>query len=162
MIKFFVNKRSVVFCFTALVVIVGILAYISLPRESVPEFKQPYIFVTTTYIGVSARDIENLVTRIIEEEIDGLEGLDEITSSSQQNLSFIFAKFTSDVDQETALRRVRERVDLAKPELPDECDDPLVQELSSSNWPILITVLSHPKGLAVIDNAAEKVESTLR
>lgn len=162
MIKFFVSKRSVVFCFTVLVVIAGILAYISLPRESVPEFKQPYIFVTTTYVGVSAKDIENLVTRVIEEEIDGLEGLDEITSSSQQNLSFIFAKFTSDVDQETALRRVRERVDLAKPELPDECDDPVVQELSSSNWPILITVLSHPKGLTVIDNTAEKVEEILK
>jgi len=83
MVKFFVNKRSVVFCFAVLIVIVGIMAYISLPRESIPEFKQPYIFVTTTYIGVSAKDIENLVTRVIEEEIEGLEGLDEITSSSQ-------------------------------------------------------------------------------
>ncbi len=162
MIKLFVNKRSVVFCFTVLIIIVGIIAYVTLPRESVPEFKQPYIFVTTTYIGVSAKDIENLVTRVIEEEIDGLEGLDEITSSSQQSLSFIFAKFTSDVDQETALRRVRERVDLAKPNLPDESDDPVVQELSSSNWPILISVLSHAKGLGVIQNAADRVEETLK
>lgn len=162
MVKFFVNKRSMVFCFAVLVVIAGIMAYISLPRESIPEFKQPYIFVTTTYIGVSAKDIENLVTRVIEEEIEGLEGLDELTSSSQQNLSFIMVQFTSDVTQETALRRVRERVDRAKSELPDECDEPVVQELSSSNWPILITVLSHPKGLAVIDDAAEKMEEALK
>ena len=162
MVKFFVNRRSAVFCFAVLVVIAGIMAYISLPRESIPEIKQPWIFVTTTYVGVSARDIENLVTRVIEEEIEGLEGLDEITSSSQQSLSFIFAKFTSDVDQETALRRVKERVDIAKTALPDECDEPIVQELSTSNWPILITVLSHPKGLAVIDEAANKMEEALK
>ena len=162
MIKFFVKKNTAVFSFSVLVVIAGLMAYFSLPRESIPEIKQPYIFVTTIYAGVGAKDIENLVTRVIEEEIDGIEGLDEIQSSSQQSLSFIFVKFTSDVDQETALRKVRERVDIAKSELPDDADEPVVKELSSSNWPILITVLSHPKGLAVIDDDAEKVKEILK
>lgn len=162
MIKFFVKKNTAVFSFSVLVVIAGLMAYFSLPRESIPEIKQPYIFVTTIYAGVGAKDIENLVTRVIEEEIDGIEGLDEIQSSSQQSLSFIFVKFTSDVDQETALRKVRERVDIAKSELPDDADEPVTKELSSSNWPILITVLSHPKGLAVIDDAAEKVKESLK
>ena len=162
MIKFFVKKNTAVFSFSVLVVIAGLMAYFSLPRESIPEIKQPYIFVTTIYAGVGAKDIENIVTRVIEEEIDGIEGLDEIQSSSQQSLSFIFVKFTSDIDQETALRKVRERVDIAKSELPDDADEPVVKELSSSNWPILITVLSHPKGLAVIDDDAEKVKETLK
>ncbi len=162
MIGFFVRKHSAVFCFSALILIAGLMAYFSLPRESVPEIKQPYIFITTTYPGVGAKDVENLVTRVLEEEIDGLEGLHEITSASKQSISFIFVEFTSDVSQETALRRVRERVDIGKSQLPDEADEPVVQEFSSSNWPVFITVLSHPKGLTVIDNAAEKVEEALK
>lgn len=162
MVGFFVRKHSAVFCFSGMVIIAGLLAYFTLPRESVPEIKQPYIFITTTYAGVSAKDIENLVTRIIEEEIDGLEGLHELTSSSKQSISFIFAEFTSDVTQEVALRRIRERVDIAKSNLPDDADEPVVQEFSSSNWPVFITVLSHPKGLAVIDKAAENVEDVLK
>ena len=61
MIKFFVKKNTAVFSFSVLVVIAGLMAYFSLPRESIPEIKQPYIFVTTIYAGVGAKDIENIV-----------------------------------------------------------------------------------------------------
>src|SRR5512133_1475574 len=138
MIRFLVNKASVVFTFSFLIVLSGIISYIRLPRESAPEIKQPYIFITTTYLGVSARDMENLVTRVIEDEINGIDGLIEITSSSQQGLSFIFTKFASDISVETALRRIQQRVDRARPELPEDAEEPSVQELSSSSFPILI------------------------
>jgi multidrug efflux pump subunit AcrB len=144
MVGFFVKKHMAVFSFSILVIIIGIMSYLDLPRESVPEIKQPYIFVTTTYPGIAAKDIENLVTRPIEEEIDGVEGLSEITSSSQQSLSFIVVEFTSDVTVEEALVKVRERVDLAKAFLPDDVDEPVIQELNSSNWPVFTVSLSNP------------------
>src|SRR3972149_6955378 len=112
MIKLFIKKHNAVFIACALIIAVGIMAYIRLPRESTPEIKQPWIFVTTVYPGVSAKDIESLVTIPIEEEIDGLEGLSKITSSSAQSVSSIFAEFTADTEVETALRRVKERVDV--------------------------------------------------
>lgn len=162
MVRFFVRKRAAVFCFCILILVMGLMAYFSLPRESMPEIKQPYIFVTTTYPGVAAADMENLVTRPIESEIDGLEGINEITSSSMQSLSSIFIKFNSDISVETALRRVRERVDVAKGELPVDVNEPNVTELSSSSWPILIVVLSHPDGLSLLDKDADKVEEALK
>ncbi|HEX2955922.1 MAG TPA: efflux RND transporter permease subunit [Chitinispirillaceae bacterium] len=162
MIRFFVNKASVVFTFSFLIVLSGIISYIRLPRESAPEIKQPYIFITTTYLGVSARDMENLVTRVIEDEINGVDGLIEITSSSQQGLSFIFTKFASDITVETALRRIQQRVDRARPELPEDAEEPSVQELSSSSFPILIISLSHQDGIGVIDKTAEDLEEDLR
>jgi len=162
MIEFLVRKNAAVFSFAVLIVVLGAISYATLPRESVPEIKQPYIFVTTLYPGVSASDIENLVTRVIETEVDGLEGIEQLSSSSMQSLSFIFVKFSSDVTVDAALRRVRERVDVAKGELPDDAEEPTVTELSSSNWPIFTVVLSHPEGLHVIDGAAEKVQDELK
>jgi len=162
MIQFLIKKRAAVFSLTFLIIVIGIISYLSLPRESVPEIKQPYVFVTTLYPGVSAKDIENLVTRVIEDEIDGLEGIETLSSSSQQSLSFIFVKFSSDISVEEALRKVRERVDVAKAELPDDAEEPTVTELSSSNWPIYITVMSHPDGLHVIDKDVDRVQEELK
>ncbi|NLE01482.1 MAG: efflux RND transporter permease subunit, partial [Fibrobacter sp.] len=115
MIRFLVDKAAMVFTFSVLIVVAGIMSYMSLPRESAPEIKQPYVFVSTVYPGVSAKDMENLVTRVLEDEINGVDGLLEISSSSQQGLSFIYTEFASDISVETALRRVQQRVDRARP-----------------------------------------------
>jgi multidrug efflux pump subunit AcrB len=162
MIRFIVQKKAAVFTLSVLIILAGVTSYLNLPKEASPEIKQPYIFVTTIYPGVGAKDVENLVTRPIEDEIDGVEGLEEVVSTSQQSLSFIFATFSSGVSVETALRRVQERVDIAKAELPDDVEDPVAQELSSSNWPVIIVSLSHPEGLEVIDRAAERVRDEVR
>lgn len=162
MIRFLVDKAAMVFTFSVLIVVAGIMSYMSLPRESAPEIKQPYVFVSTVYPGVSAKDMENLVTRVLEDEINGVDGLLEISSSSQQGLSFIYTEFASDISVETALRRVQQRIDRARPLLPEDTEEPVVQELSSSSFPILIISLSHKDGLAVIDNTAEDLEEELR
>ncbi|MFP4536562.1 MAG: efflux RND transporter permease subunit, partial [Spirochaetaceae bacterium] len=86
MIKLFIQKQMAVFSFAVLIVIMGIIAYVQLPRESSPEIKQPYIFINTTYVGVSAEDIESLVTQPIEQELDGMDGVKEITSESRQSV----------------------------------------------------------------------------
>ena len=162
MIKLFIQKHMAVFSFAALIVIMGIIAYAQLPRESSPEIKQPYIFINTTYVGVSAEDIESLVTQPIEQELDGMDGVKEITSESRQSVSFIFVEFTSDVTVETALRRVKDRVDLAKPRLPDDAEEPFVREFNVSDWPIFVVVLSHPDGVDIIDNSAELFQEDLK
>ena len=105
MIKLLVSKHTVVFVASILIVIMGVLSYIRLPRESAPELKQPWVFVTTIYPGVSPKDIESLITRPIEEEIDGLEGVTRISSTSRQSVSWIYVEFASDVAVETALRK---------------------------------------------------------
>ncbi len=158
MIKLAVNKRTAIFTMALLIITMGLTSYMSLPRESTPEIKQPYVFVTTVYPGVGAKDVETLVTRPIEQEIDGLEGIKEISSSTQQSVSLIIVEFTSDVEVETALRRVKDRVDLAESELPDDVEDPLVKEFSSSTWPILVIALSNPNGLEYIENNAEDLQ----
>ncbi len=162
MIRLFIQKHMAVFSLSALIVILGSIAYVTLPRESSPEIKQPYIFITTSYIGVSATDIETLVTDPIENELEGMDGLIELTSESRQNFSFIFAEFSSDVSVEEALRRTKDRVDIAKAGLPDDADEPRVREFSVSDWPIFVVILSHPDGVEVIDSAAREVRDSLK
>ncbi len=162
MIQLFIRKHMVVFSLSALIVVLGVIAYVTLPRESSPEIRQPYIFITTTYVGVSATDIETLVTIPLENELDGMDGLAELTSESRQNSSFIFAEFSSDVSVEEALRRTKDRVDIASSQLPDGADDPFVREFSVSDWPMFVVILSHDDGVEVIDAAAREMRDALK
>jgi len=162
MLEQIIKNRAAVFAMSILVVVLGVSAYISLPRENTPEIKQPWIFVTTVYPGVAPADIETLVTRPLEDAVDGLEGVNKITSSSRQSVSSLFVEFDSSTTTEEALRRVKDRVDGAKGELPDEAEDPLVKELNSSDWPIFIAVVSHPDGVAVIDAPARALRDELK
>jgi len=162
MIKLFIEKHMAVFTVAVLIILMGLFAYISLPRESSPEIKQPWVFITTVYPGVSPKDIESLVTIPIEEEIDGLEGMSKIQSTSGQSYSFVWIEFTSDTDKEIALRKVKERVDIAKTTLPDDVEEPTVEEFSSSDWPIFITMISHPDGIDQIDAPARDLQERLK
>jgi multidrug efflux pump len=162
MTRLFIEKTMAVFALVVLIVVLGAISYVTLPRESSPEIKQPYIFITTTYVGVSAADIETLITQKIENELDGMDGLKELTSESRQNISFIFAEFTSDVSVEEALRRTKDRVDTATAQLPADADRPNVREFSVSDWPMFVVVLSHPDGVEVIDQAARLMRDELR
>jgi multidrug efflux pump subunit AcrB len=162
MIRAIVNKYQAVYVFTIMVIIMGLSAYSSLPRESSPEIRRPVIFVTTVYPGVSAVDIESLVTKEIEDELDGVTGLDKITSSSSLGVSSITAEFTGDTEVEIALRRVRERVDTAKTDLPEDAEDPIVKELNFSDQPILIINVSNPNGLEVIEKSIDYLEEEFK
>jgi multidrug efflux pump len=83
MIRLFIQKHMAVFSLSVLIVIVGVIAYVTIPRESSPEIKQPYIFITTTWAGVSATEIETLVTQPIEKELESMNGLADLTSESR-------------------------------------------------------------------------------
>lgn len=162
MIAWILKQRTAIYALSVLVVIVGVVAYIRLPREDNPEIKQPWIFVTTVYAGVPPADIESLVTRPLEEALDGLEGVSKISSSSRESVSSIFVEFDSNTEVETALRRVKDRVDGARGDLPSDANDPMVKELNSSDWPVLIVVLSHPGGAEALDAPAKKLQDELK
>jgi multidrug efflux pump subunit AcrB len=162
MIKFIVEKYQAVFVFAIMVIILGMMAYSTLPRESAPEIRRPMIFITTIYPGVSAVDIESLVTKEIEDELDGLTGLDKITSSSSLGVSSITAEFTGDTEVEIALRRVRERVDTAKADIPEDAEEPFIKELNFSDQPIFIVNVSNPNGIEVLEDTTVLLEDEFK
>ena len=146
----------------AVLIIVGLVSYISLPRESFPDVAIPYVMVSTVYVGVSPADMEKLVTKPIEDELEQLKDVRKVQSSSSDGFSMIAIEFEPDVDIENALQKVRERVDAAKPELPsDLTDDPQVTEISFEDFPIMIVNISGDLSITQLMQNAEALQDRL-
>jgi CzcA family heavy metal efflux pump len=153
-----VKHSLTVFVVILLIIIFGSFNYVTTPRESFPEVKIPFIFVSTIYPGVSPQDMESLVTQKIEKEIKGITGIKEITSLSNEGYSTIFVEFEPEVDLDTALQKVRDRVDLAKSDLPEDAEDPLITEINVSEIPILTINLAGECGLVKLKKIAEDLQ----
>jgi len=137
-----IKNRTTVGVLVVLIILVGAQSYIALPREGAPDVPTPYILVSTAYEGVSPEDMESSVTMKIEKELSGLKGLDEMSSSSAEGLSVVVCEFLPDVKIEDALQRVRDRVDLAKSDLPGEAEEPTIKEINIAEFPILMVSIS--------------------
>ncbi len=157
-----IRKYPMVFAFMVIIVIVGFDSYRKLPRESTPDVKIPFVMVMTPYAGASPEDVENLVTRKLERELKGLSDLEEMTSTSVEGVSNIFLEFNTDVEMSDALQKVRDRVDLAKPELPeDPREDLLIMEMSSSDWPIIQINLAGDYDPALLKEVGEDLQDEI-
>ena len=133
-----VNNKTSVYVIIAILLIVGYKSYTSMPKESFPEIKQPIVYVNTAYPGNSPIDMENLVTRPIEKEINGITGLKKLTSTSIQDFSIIVAEFEFTVNSEKALQEVKDALDRAKMDLPNDLPaDPSVMEMNFSEFPVM-------------------------
>lgn len=133
-----VNNRISVYVMIVIITIVGAQSYTTMPKESFPEIKQPTIYVNTPYPGNSPIDMENLVTRPIEKEINTISGLKKLTSTSIQDFSIIVAEFELDIDGDKALQEVKDALDRAKMDLPNDLPtDPSVMELDFSEFPVM-------------------------
>jgi len=135
---FSLKNGTMVMFLTAMIVVIGLGTYISMPKDSYPEIKQPIVYIGTPYPGNSPIDMENLVTRPIEKELNTISEIDNIKSTSVQDNSTIIVEFDPKISTEEALTKVKDAVDRAKPELPQDLPaDPNVFELNFSEFPIM-------------------------
>jgi len=136
---FSLKNGTMVMFLVAMFVVMGIVTYVALPKDSYPEVKQSIVYIGTAYPGNSPVDMENLVTRQIEKEINSISEVDNIKSTSVQDYSTIIVEFDPKTTIEEALTKVKDAVDKAKPELPDDLPtDPNVFEINFSEFPIML------------------------
>lgn len=160
--SFAVDNRTSVFVLTLMILILGIMKYSQMPRESFPEIMQPEIYIGTIYPGNSPIDIENLITRPLEKELKSLTGVDEMTSTSIQDYSTIIVSFNFDVPVQQALIDVKDAVDKAKAELPTDLDtDPDIFELDFSDMPIMNVNLSGELSMEELRDHAEYLQDRI-
>lgn len=155
------THRATIFFLTAFLIIAGTSAYLTLPRESSPDISIPQIIVYTLWPGASPTDVENQVTRIVEREVKGVDGLKELTSVSQESASVVTVQFLSGTDIDDALQKVRARVDRAEADLPTDAEDPILQEINFSDIPILQVNLAGDVGPAVLKGIAEDLQDSI-
>jgi multidrug efflux pump len=157
-----IRKSMTAIALMVILAILGVAAYVALPRESAPDIKIPYVMVYAPYYGTSPSDMENLVSRKLEQQLKGLSDLEEMTSTSSEGVSTVLLEFTPDVEMSDALQEVRDAVELAKPELPQDVrDDLIVYEISIDDFPIMQVILSGDYDLTRLKSVGEDLQEKL-
>lgn len=162
--SFSLKNKVTVYVITLLIVATGIYSYVTLPKEAFPEVEMPTVYVSTFHPGNSPADIENLITREIEKEINTIEAVDNIQSTSVQDFSSIVVEFNVGTEVNQAVLDIKDAVDKAKSELPSDLrQDPNVIKFSfSENFPILNINLTDPtKSLDELNDYAEFLEDEI-
>ncbi|WP_425666374.1 efflux RND transporter permease subunit [Vibrio tubiashii] len=124
------------------ILLAGAATYVTIPKESSPDITIPIIYVSVGHQGISPSDAERLLVRPIEQELRSIEGVKEMTSTASEGHASVMLEFSVGVDLNKAMADVREAVDLAKPKLPSDSDEPTVNEVTlASEEPALSIVL---------------------
>jgi multidrug efflux pump len=134
------KSRAIIFSL-CLIFIYGINTYINIPKEDKPDVQVPIIIVSTSYRGISPADSARLITKTLENEIKNIDNIKKINSYSYNGGSDVIIEFSAGFDIKTALVDVRDKVDLAKVDFPDGTDEPIIQEVNLSKFPVLSIAL---------------------
>lgn len=120
----------------------GAVAYVQIPKEANPDIDIPLIYVSMSLDGVSPEDAERLMVRPMEEELRGIEGIKEMTSVAYEGGANVTLEFDAGFDADQAELDVREAVDRVRPDLPEAMDEPTVNEINLSLFPVIVVTLS--------------------
>ncbi|GMU65537.1 MAG: multidrug transporter AcrB [Acidobacteriota bacterium] len=156
--EYSVRNRATVFFALGAIALAGLSAYRTLPRESFPDISIPNILVYTLWPGASPTDVETQITDELERELQGLEGIKQVTSTSTESVSLVNVEFVSGVDLDFALQKVRDRVDIAKSEFPEDAEEPILRELNFSDVPILQVHLAGDLGPVELRRLAKELQ----
>ena len=120
----------------------GFVAYVTIPKEAEPDVKIPIIYVQLTQRGISPEDAERLLLRPVETQLKSVSNVKEMRSTAYEGGGYVLLEFEAGFDSKSALADVRAKVDDAKHDLPKDTDEPSVQEVNLSLYPVLVVALS--------------------
>ncbi len=163
---FAVNRSTTIFILLTLIIIAGLFTFngffglfgSGLPREAMPEVEMSIVTVVTVYPGVSPGDMETLVTIPIERQLTGIPDVKQTTSTSVEGVSAITIEFEPYVNIESALQKVRDKVDMAGSDLPEEAQDSSIKEVNVSESPVMLISLTGEIGLFALTELAKEFE----
>ncbi len=153
-----IGRSKTVLASFVLMLIFGIISYNNVPKEADPDIPIPFVQVHVVHEGISPEDSERLLIRPLEQQLQGLEGLKEINSLATENYAAIFLEFDASFNPDTAVTDVRDKVDLAKPDLPSDAEEPKVQEFNASLFPVIGVTLSGDLPERTLLNTARLLE----
>lgn len=134
---FLVGRYRITFIILFLIVFLGFFAIFTMPKEAEPEIRVPFAVVSVGYPGANPSDVEELVTDKLEEKIKNLEKIKSYESSSGVGYASIFVEFAAEADIKDSVQKLNDAVDEAKPELPEEANDPQVKEINFNDFSIV-------------------------
>ncbi len=139
----------------------GALAYRSIPKEAEPDIQIPIIYVSMGYSGISPEDSERLLLRPMETALKSIQGIKQMTSNAYQGGGNVVIEFQAGADLDKALDDVRNKVDDARRDLPDGVDEPSVNEVNISEFPVLVVTLSGDVPERVLNRTARELRDRI-
>lgn len=144
-----------------LLVAAGIISFITIPKEADPDIPIPIFYISIVHQGISPEDAERLLIRPMETELRSLEGLKELRAIASQGHAGIVLEFDVNFDKDSALQDVRAKVDLARPKLPSNTEEPTITEFNTSLFPVLVVTLSGEVPERTLYNAAQALKDEI-
>ena len=155
------SRPKTVITMMIVMVVAGILSYISIPKEANPDIDVPVYYVSIGQRGVSPEDAERLLVKPMETELRGLDGLKEITGIASEGHAGIVLEFEIGTDKDKVLADIRDKVDLAKANLPEEADEPAIFETNFALQPTIIVTLSGDVPERTLYNLARQLQDEI-
>jgi multidrug efflux pump len=137
-----INRSRTVLAVLVLILLAGTVAFIEIPKESEPDINIPIIYVSMNYDGISPEDAERLLIRPMEVKLRAIEGVKEMRARGFEGGAYVVLEFDAGFNVDKALVDVREKVDQAKADLPEETDEPTVSEVNFSLFPVVVVALA--------------------
>ncbi|MEM9438924.1 MAG: efflux RND transporter permease subunit [Pseudomonadota bacterium] len=136
------NRSRTVLLVLMLILVGGVQAYLNIPKESDPDIAVPVVHVMMVQDGISPEDAERLLVRPMEQHLRQVEAVKTMTATASEGYASVTLEFNAGVDIDDMIVDVRKQVDIAKADLPDETEEPLVEEVNLALLPILVVTLS--------------------
>jgi multidrug efflux pump len=159
--KFFIRKEHFTVLLMIVLVLTGVYAVISIPKEADPAITIPIGIVTTVLPGASSSDVEQLVTNKLENGILGLENISKVTSSSADGVSSIEVQFTPSADTNKSIQDLQNEVNQLQSQLPSEAKAPTVTQVDFTNQPVIVASVSGDLAPGELTSLGQEVQSDL-
>ena len=160
-VRLAIHNARLTLSILAFFIVAGALSYLQIPKEAEPDVPIPIIYVSMAYQGISPEDSERLLLRPMETSLKGLEGVKEMRSAAYEGGGFVLIEFQAGYDFSNALEDVRAKVADARRELPQAAEEPTVNEVNISEFPILVVTLAGDVPERVLTNAAKELRDRI-
>ena len=137
------------------IIVFGVFSFSKLPIDQFPAMDIPYVSIMTTYPGANGSEIETNVTKVLENSLNSVDGLKEITSQSKDNISVVSLQLNWGQNLDESVNDVRSAIDMVNDNLPDGCSRPMIFKFSTSNFPIMQYAITAKESYAGLEKILE-------
>lgn len=140
--SFSVKKPYTVIVAIIIIAVLGVVSFLNMTTDLMPSMNMPYAIVTTTYVGASPEEVEEAVTKNIEQSMTTISNIKNVSSTSSENFSMVMLEFNQDVNMDTAILEMREKLDVLTSYFPDEVQNPNIMKINPSMMPVMAVAVS--------------------
>src|SRR3954462_14461337 len=160
-VDYAINHARLTIAALAFLLIAGLVAYVTIPKEAEPDVKIPIIYTLLSQRGISPEDAERLLIKPVETKLKSVSNVKEMRATAFEGGAYVLLEFQAGFDSKAALADVRAKVDEAKRDLPKDADEPAVQEVNLSLYPVLVVALAGDLPERTLARLARAAKSTI-